>query len=90
MWPRPAASRLLSVNCTWRIRSPADRSDSALPVALAWSAPIWIYKVLILAWALWLSFALIRWLPWVWKAFAREGFWHPRRGNSAETSAGAQ
>ncbi len=67
----------------------ADRSDSALPVAAAWSAPIWVYKVLILAWALWLSFALLRWLPWVWRAFAREGFWHSRRGPDDHASAGA-
>lgn len=67
----------------------ADRSDAALPVATAWTAPIWIYKVLILAWALWLSFALLRWLPWVWQTFAREGFWHSRKGDDIDTSAGA-
>ncbi|HNP64301.1 MAG TPA: hypothetical protein PKH39_10235, partial [Woeseiaceae bacterium] len=43
----------------------ADGSDSALPVAAAISAPMWLYKTFILAWALWLSFALLRWLPWV-------------------------
>jgi hypothetical protein len=68
----------------------ADRSESALPIAVAWSAPIWIYKVLILAWALWLSFALIRWLPWVWRTFAKEGFWHARKGDGSEASEGAQ
>ena len=31
----------------------ADRSESALPVATAFTVPIWVYKVLILAWALW-------------------------------------
>jgi hypothetical protein len=68
----------------------ADRSVSALPIAAAWTAPIWIYKVLILAWALWLSFALLRWLPWVWRAFAKEGFWHSRKGDDMGASAGAQ
>jgi hypothetical protein len=53
----------------------ADRSESVLPTAAAWSAPMWIYKVLILAWALWLSFALLRWLPWVWQCFSSQGFW---------------
>ena len=65
----------------------ADRSESALPVASAWSMPIWIYKVLILAWALWLSFALLRWLPWVWRSFAKEGFWHSRQGDDIDASA---
>jgi hypothetical protein len=67
----------------------ADRSASALPVASAWTAPIWIYKVLILAWALWLSFALLRWLPWVWRTFAKDGFWHSRKGDDINASAGA-
>jgi len=56
----------------------ADRSESVLPTAVAWSAPMWIYKVLILGWALWLSFALLRWLPWVWQCFSSQGFWRSR------------
>jgi hypothetical protein len=28
-----------------------------------------------LAWALWLSFALLRWLPWGWRAFSASGIW---------------
>ncbi len=53
----------------------ADRSASVLPVATVWSVPLWIYKALILAWALWLSFVLLRWLPWVWRCFSAEGLW---------------
>lgn len=56
----------------------ADRSESALPVAAIVTAPMWIYKTLILAWALWLSFALLRWLPWVWRCFSSQGYWRPR------------
>jgi len=63
----------------------ADRSESALPTALAVSVPMWIYKVLILAWSLWLSLALLRWLPWTWQVFARDGFFKPRQ--SAEPGA---
>jgi len=58
----------------------ADRSDSVLPTAVAWSVPMWIYKVLILGWALWLSFALLRWLPWVWQCFSSRGYWRSRTG----------
>ena len=57
----------------------ADRSESVLPSANAITVPLWIYKVLILAWALWLSFALLRWLPWVWQCFSREGFFRSRK-----------
>jgi len=57
----------------------ADGSDSALPIASVITVPMWIYKVLILMWALWLSFALLRWLPWVWKCFSSNGFWRSRK-----------
>lgn len=57
----------------------ADRSDSVLPQASVLTAPLWIYKALILVWALWLSFALLKWLPWVWQAFVQEGLWRPNR-----------
>ncbi|MGB5512381.1 MAG: hypothetical protein WBM87_11785, partial [Woeseiaceae bacterium] len=56
----------------------ADRSMSSLPVATAITAPLWVYKALILAWALWLSFALLRWLPWVWQCFSSHGYWRSR------------
>jgi len=56
----------------------ADRSDSALPLVSALTVPMWVYKAVILAWALWLSFALVRWLPWVWKCFSGDGFWRKR------------
>ena len=53
----------------------ADQTADALPDAAVWSLPIPIYKALILAWALWLTFALIRWLPWVWRRFSEPGLW---------------
>jgi hypothetical protein len=56
----------------------ADQSVAALPTATAISLPIWVYKALILGWALWLSFALLRWLPWVWRSFSSQGYWRPR------------
>ncbi len=68
----------------------ADRSDSVLPVATAWSVPMWVYKVLILAWALWLSFAMLRWLPWVWQCFSSQGFWRSRKAAGMRDQEGAQ
>lgn len=63
----------------------ADRSESVLPTAYAFAVPMWSYKVLILAWALWLSFALLKWLPWAWESFSKHGFWRSR--NSDELQA---
>ena len=53
----------------------ADQATDRTPEAAVWSLPMWTYKALILAWALWLTFALIRWLPWVWQCFAEQGLW---------------
>ena len=55
-----------------------DATPGALPVGTALSLPLWIYKALILAWALWLSFALLRWLPWVWRRFSAGGLWRAK------------
>ncbi len=66
----------------------ADRSESVLPTVAAYSVPMWIYKALLLVWALWLSFALLRWLPWVWQCFARDGFFRSRRHDQIEKSGG--
>ena len=51
----------------------------------SFTVPLWIYKALILAWALWLSFALLRWLPWVWQCFSSDGFWRIEKGEAYMT-----
>ena len=65
----------------------ADSSDSALPIASVISLPLWVYKALILIWALWLSFALLRWLPWVWTCFSSDGYWRPRKSGYGDKAA---
>jgi hypothetical protein len=57
-----------------------DRTDPLLPRPIVISVSIWFYKVAMLVWALWLSFALLRWLPWGWRQFSSRGVW---RGNAA-------
>jgi hypothetical protein len=52
-----------------------DRSAGVTPSAGAISISIWFYRAAMLAWALWLSFALLRWLPWAWRAYAHQGLW---------------
>ena len=56
----------------------ADRSDGLTPIAASISVSLWYYKAAMLAWALWLSFALLRWLPWAWRAYSHGGFWRGR------------
>ncbi|MGH8716921.1 MAG: hypothetical protein ACREUI_09430, partial [Burkholderiales bacterium] len=50
-----------------------DRSDARLPQAWVVSVPLFGYRVLMLAWALWLAFALLGWLKWGWGCFSQGG-----------------
>jgi hypothetical protein len=42
---------------------------------VAISISIWFYKAAMLAWALWLSFAVVRWVRWAWDAFGARKLW---------------
>ncbi|MDR2014372.1 MAG: hypothetical protein LBP99_01935 [Azoarcus sp.] len=52
-----------------------DRSDPLLPVVTVFSLPIWFYRVLMLAWTLWLANILIRWLRQGLSAWIKNGYW---------------
>jgi hypothetical protein len=72
----------------------ADRSqDGALPVVQAFSVPLWVYKLAILAWSIWLANALIGWLRWGWTSLGNGGWWRPiwrRRTPAAVTPAASE
>lgn len=56
----------------------ADRSaDGELTKVQAFTLPLWLYKLAILAWALWLANALFGWLRWAWRALGTGGWWRP-------------
>jgi hypothetical protein len=54
-----------------------DRIGPATPSAGVLSMPLWIYRGLMLAWALWLAKSLLRWGAWAWRALAAGGWWRP-------------
>jgi hypothetical protein len=54
-----------------------DRSGALLPEVSVFSLPIWIYRVITLIWALWLAFALLKWLKWGWECFSTTTLWKP-------------
>jgi hypothetical protein len=53
----------------------ADRSGNELPTAWALSVPLWVYRGLMLLWALWLAYSLLKWLKWGWESFTSDGYW---------------
>ena len=52
-----------------------DRTSPQLPSASVISVPLLAYKALMLAWALWLAYALLKWLQWGWTCFSDGGYW---------------
>lgn len=55
-----------------------DRTVAALPRPEVISVPMWIYKTLIIVWALWVVAALVRWLKWAWQSWSAGGYWRSR------------
>jgi hypothetical protein len=39
------------------------------------SVPMWVYRGLLLIWAGWMAFALVRWLRWAFNAWKKNGLW---------------
>jgi hypothetical protein len=66
----------------------ADRVERATPAAGVVSLPLFVYRILMLAWALWLAASLVRWAGWSWRALGEGGLWRPlpRRPRKARVS----
>jgi hypothetical protein len=52
-----------------------DRTSDALPRPWVVSVPLWVYRALMLGWALWLANTLLNWLRWGWGCFIMAGLW---------------
>lgn len=52
-----------------------DQGDGNLPQGVAVTLPLWLHRVAMLAWALWLANALIGWLRWAFAAWSTGGYW---------------
>jgi hypothetical protein len=55
-----------------------DRWGSGYPQAWVISVPMIVYRLLMLAWALWLAFASVSWLRWGWQQYTVGGLYRPR------------
>jgi len=52
-----------------------DHSATQLPMGNVYSVSIWIYRIAMLAWSLWIVFALIRWSKWGWDCISKGRLW---------------
>jgi hypothetical protein len=56
---------------TWFV----DQTAGAVEGPTLISVPMWVYRGLFFAWALWMAFALVRWLRWAFNAWKSGGLW---------------
>ncbi|QDH70822.1 hypothetical protein [Marilutibacter alkalisoli] len=56
----------------------ADQSTDILPRGSAITMPMWLYRTAMLAWALWLAVAVLRWAGWGFRAWVKGGYWRSR------------
>src|SRR5690606_32525162 len=71
-----------------------DRVDGGMPSVWVLSLPMWIWRVVMLAWALWLALRVIGWAKWAWRCWSGGGVWKrlippPRRRAPGVAVAGA-
>jgi len=62
----------------FRLHWTLDRTGSTMPHTWVLSLPLFVYRILILSWALWLAYALLKWLRWGWQCFSEGGWWRKR------------
>ncbi|MBE7497703.1 MAG: hypothetical protein HS117_22390 [Verrucomicrobiaceae bacterium] len=63
-----------------------DRTaDGSLPRPVVISVSIWVYRALMLVWALWLASRVLRWLPWAAKQLSAGQIW--KRGETKPQAA---
>jgi hypothetical protein len=55
------------------------------------SLPMWVWRLTMLAWALWLALRIIKWARWSWGCFSKDGLFKkspPRRPPAGQPPAG--
>jgi hypothetical protein len=53
----------------------SDAATDITPEVVVYSLPLWVYKLAMLTWALWLAFSLVSWARWGWSQLSSNGVW---------------
>lgn len=73
-----------------------DHSTNTLPQGWVFSLPLYVFRIAMLLWSLWIVFALMNWIKWGWQCLSAGQLWNsqPRQGarkkfgkNKAKTNA---
>jgi hypothetical protein len=52
-----------------------DHSIDNLPNAWVFSLPLWVFRLTMLLWSMWLVFALLKWIKWGWECLSTGKLW---------------
>ena len=52
-----------------------DRIGGMMPQPWVFSLPLFVFRILMLLWALWLAYSLLKWIRWSWHCFSEGGIW---------------
>jgi len=52
-----------------------DHSSDSLPNAWVFSLPLWVFRLAMLLWSMWLVFALLKWIKWGWQCLSTDKLW---------------
>jgi len=52
-----------------------ERTENALPSVWMVGVPVFVYRILVLIWALWLALAALSWVKWGWSCFSSGSIW---------------
>jgi len=52
-----------------------DHSNASLPSAWVFSLPLWVFRLAMLLWSMWLVFALLKWIKWGWQCLSTGKLW---------------
>ena len=63
-----------------------DRTDGEIGHITLYTLPVFVWRGLMLAWALWLVTRQLVWVPWGWKAFSHQGLWKSKPDSFDETT----
>ena len=67
-----------------------DHSSDVLPQGQVFSVPLWVYRISMLLWSLWLVFALLNWVKWGWQCLSTGKFWDNEPTKTAKVEARAE
>ncbi len=65
-----------------------DHSLAVLPQGWVFSLPLWVFRIAMLLWSLWIVFALLGWIRWGWQCLSTGGLWNNTPTPRARTRFG--